>query len=153
VNPASRNSTFFRSVGGTLGTAIFLSILFSAAGSKISQQYTQAATSPAFLAAAKAHPGQVASLHSHLTGGLSDTSFLSGLAQPLVHPFFVGFSAAGDVVFAITSILLLLAAVILSACLKEVPLRLVSGNQARRAEAEATIALATDDDLTGSIEY
>jgi EmrB/QacA subfamily drug resistance transporter len=148
---ASASSTFFRSVGGTLGTAIFLSILFSAAGSKISQQYTQAATSPAFLAAARAHPGQVASLHSHLTGGLSDTSFLSGLAQPLVHPFFVGFSTAGDVVFAITSILLL-AAVVLSACLKEVPLRLVSGNQARRAEAEATIALAKDDDLTASME-
>ena len=38
-------------------------------------------------------------------------------------------------VFAVTAILLL-AAVVLSACLKEVPLRLVSGNQAR-AEADA----------------
>jgi hydrogenase/urease accessory protein HupE len=62
--------------------------------------------------------------------GLNNTSFLNGLAKPLSHPFFVGFSAAGDVVFAITAILLL-AAVVLSVCLKEVPLRLVSGNQAR----------------------
>jgi hypothetical protein len=38
------------------------------------------------------------------------------------------------VVFAVTAILLI-AAVVLSACLKEVPLRLVSGNQAR-AEAD-----------------
>jgi EmrB/QacA subfamily drug resistance transporter len=127
---ASAASTFFRSVGGTLGTAVFLSILFSLAGSKISQQYAKAATDPAYLAAAKAHPGQVAALQQHLSGGLSDTSFLNGLAKPLVHPFFVGFSAAGDVVFAVTAILLV-AAIVLSSCLKEVPLRLVSGNQAR----------------------
>jgi hypothetical protein len=118
------------------------------AGTKISQQYAAAAHSPSFLAAAKAHPAQVASLHSHLTGGLSDTSFLSSLAQPLVHPFFVGFSSAGDVVFAITAVLLLLA-IVLSACLKEVPLRLVSGNQARQADAkaEANLSVAADVDL------
>ena len=103
---ASAASTFFRSVGGTLGTAIFLSILFSLAGTKIAQQYAKAATDPAFIAAAKANPGQVASLHQHLGGGLNDTSFLNGLAKPLAHPFFVGFSAAGDVVFAITAVLL-----------------------------------------------
>jgi EmrB/QacA subfamily drug resistance transporter len=132
---ASAASTFFRSVGGTLGTAIFLSILFSQAGTKIAQQYTKAATDPAYLAAAKANPGQVASLHQHLSGGLADTSFLNGLAKPLAHPFFVGFSTAGDVVFAVTAILLI-AAVVLSSFLKEVPLRLVSGNQAKAA-AEA----------------
>jgi EmrB/QacA subfamily drug resistance transporter len=143
---ASASSTFFRSVGGTLGTAIFLSILFSVAGSKISQQYASAANSPSFLAAAKAHPAQVATLHSQLAGGLNNTSFLSGLAQPLAHPFFVGFSTAGDVVFAITAGFLVLA-VILSACLKEVPLRLVSGNQARAADealTEASPAVAAD---------
>jgi EmrB/QacA subfamily drug resistance transporter len=140
---ASAASTFFRSVGGTLGTAVFLSILFSLAGSKISQQYAAATSDPSYLAAAKANPGQVASLHQHLSGGLDDTSFLNGLAKPLVHPFFVGFSSAGDVVFAVVAILLV-AAVVLSACLKEVPLRLVSGNQARAAAgpAEGTVAQA-----------
>jgi EmrB/QacA subfamily drug resistance transporter len=133
---ASASSSFFRSVGGTLGTAIFLSILFSAAGTKIGQEYAKAATDPAYLAAAKAHPGQVASLHQHLSGGLDDTSFLNGLAKPLVHPFFAGFSGAGDVVFAVTAVLLIVA-LILSAFLKEVPLRRVSGNQARAA-AEAS---------------
>ena len=133
---ASASSSFFRSVGGTLGTAIFLSILFSEAGTKIGQQYAKAATDPTYLAAAKANPAQVTSLQQHLSGGLDDTSFLNGLAKPLVHPFFVGFSSAGDVVFAVTAILLL-AAVVLSACLKEVPLRQVSGNQAR-AQAEGS---------------
>ena len=137
---ASAASSFFRSIGGTLGTAIFLSILFSLAGTKITQQYAKAATDPAFIAAAKANPGQLATLHQNLAGGLNNTSFLNGLAKPLSHPFFVGFSAAGDVVFAITAILLL-AAIVLSACLKEVPLRLVSGNQAR-AEGSAPEAAA-----------
>ncbi len=140
---ASAASTFFRSVGGTLGTAIFLSILFSLAGTKISGQYAKAATDPSFLAAAKAHPDQLASLHQHLSGGLDDTSFLSGLAKPLSHPFFVGFSDAGDVVFAVVAVLLLLA-VVFSTLLKEVPLRLVSGNQAR-AQAETTAAAADED--------
>jgi EmrB/QacA subfamily drug resistance transporter len=138
---ASAASTFFRSVGGTLGTAVFLSILFSLAGTKVAQQYAKAATDPAYLAAAKANPGQVALLHQNLSGGLDDTSFLNGLAKPLAHPFFVGFSAAGDVVFAVVAILLV-AAVILSACLKEVPLRLVSGNQARAQASESEGAAA-----------
>jgi EmrB/QacA subfamily drug resistance transporter len=138
---ASAASSFFRSVGGTLGTAIFLSILFSLAGSKIAQQYAKAATTPAYIAAAKANPGQVASLRQHLSGGLDDTSFLNGLAKPLAHPFFVGFSSAGDVVFAVTAVILV-AAVILSLCLKEVPLRLVSGNQARAQASGAEGAVA-----------
>ena len=138
---ASAASSFFRSVGGTLGTAIFLSILFSEAGTKIAQQYAGAATDPAYIAAAKANPGQVASLHQHLSGGLSDTSFLSGLAKPLVHPFFVGFSSAADVVFAITAVLLI-GAIVLSSSLKEVPLRLMSGNQARAQASESEGAVA-----------
>ena len=141
---ASSSSTFFRSIGGTLGTAIFLSILFSSAGSKISAQYTKAAGDPAFVAAAKADPSQLASLHQHLSGGLDDTSFLNGLSKPIAHPFFVGFSDAGDTVFAITAVLLLVA-IVLSACLKEVPLRMVSGNQAR---AKAETDEAGEDGLT-----
>jgi hypothetical protein len=148
---ASAASTFFRSVGGTLGTAVFLSILFSEAGSKITAEYTKAATNPAYLAAAKAHPGQVASLRQHLRGGLDDTAFLNGLAKPLAHPFFVGFSTAGDVVFAVVAILLV-GAVVLSSCLKEVPLRLVSGNQARAqaSEPEGAVAQAADDTATAA---
>ena len=138
---ASAASTFFRSIGGTLGTAIFLSILFSLAGSKIAQQYTAAAGTPAFQAAAKANPGQLASLHQNLSGGLDDTSFLGGLAKALVHPFFVGFTSAADVVFAVVAVLLL-AAIVLSACLKEVPLRLMSGNQARAQDAQSGGAAA-----------
>jgi EmrB/QacA subfamily drug resistance transporter len=136
---ASAASTFFRSVGGTLGTSIFLSVLFSLAGTKISGAYAAAQSDPAFTAAAKAHPGQLTSLQQHLSGGLNDTSFLSGLARAISHPFYVGFSSAGDVVFAIVAVLLV-GCVVLALFLKEVPLRLMSGNQAR-ASAERGQAL------------
>ncbi|WP_329454507.1 MDR family MFS transporter [Streptomyces sp. NBC_01497] len=168
---ASAASAFFRSIGGTLGTAIFLSVLFSLAGTKITSAYTKAGSDPAFAAAAKAHPDQLTSLHQNLGAGLNDTSFLNGLAKPLSHPFFAGFSGAGDVVFAIVAVLLL-AAVVLSTRLKEVPLRLISGNQARReaevavpgegqatagpapeaADGSRTPALVDDDPLTGSAD-
>jgi len=131
---ASASSTFFRSIGGALGTSVFLSILFSLAGTKISGAYTAAAHDPAFTAAAKANPGQLASLQQHLAGGLNDTSFLGALAKPLTHPFFAGFSAAGDVVFAVCAVLLV-AAIVLAAFLKEVPLRQHSGNVARAEDA------------------
>jgi len=132
---ASSSSSFFRSIGGTLGTSVFLSLLFSLAGTKISGAYAAAQHDPAFQAAARANPGQLASLRQHLSGGLNDTSFLGGLARALSHPFYVGFSSAGDVVFAVTAVLLV-GAVVLSLLLKEVPLRLMSGNQAR-AQGEA----------------
>ncbi|MFK0170571.1 MDR family MFS transporter [Streptomyces sp. NPDC090306] len=138
---ASAASAFFRSIGGTLGTAVFLSILFSLAGTKIADKYTAAANDPSFTASAAAHPDQVAALHQHLAGGLDDTSFLNGLAKPLSHPFFAGFSEAGDVVFTIVAVLLL-AAVVLATRLKEVPLRLMSGNQAR-SEAAAAVPNTT----------
>jgi EmrB/QacA subfamily drug resistance transporter len=132
---ASASSTFFRSIGGTLGTSVFLSLLFSLAGTKITGAYAAAQHDPAFQAAARANPGQLASLQQHLSGGLNDTSFLGGLARAISHPFYVGFSSAGDVVFAVTAVLLV-GAVVLSLLLKEVPLRLMSGNQAR-AQGEA----------------
>jgi EmrB/QacA subfamily drug resistance transporter len=147
---ASAASSFFRSVGGTLGTAIFLSILFSQAGTKIAQQYAKAATDPGYIAAAKANPGQVAALHQNLSGGLNDTSFLTTLAKPLAHPFFVGFSSAADVVFAITAVLLV-GAVVLSSCLKEVPLRLVSGNQARAQATEVGETVSEAPTTAGSV--
>jgi EmrB/QacA subfamily drug resistance transporter len=149
---ASAAGAFFRSIGGAIGTSVFLSILFSAAGTKIAGAYTAARTSPAFQAAAAAHPGQVASLQHNLAGGLNDTSFLSTLAAPLSSPFYTGFSSAGDLVFAVCA-LLLVAAVVLALCLKEVPLRLVSGNQARQEEqlggAAAAAQAPAEEALSG----
>jgi EmrB/QacA subfamily drug resistance transporter len=123
--------TFFRQVGGSLGTAVFLSILFSTATSNIGTEYAKARPTPQFQAAAAAHPNQIAALqHAH---SLNDTSFIHGMDKTLSHPFLVGFSDAMDLVFLVGALVLVIG-VVLSLMLKEVPLRMISGQQARAAE-------------------
>jgi hypothetical protein len=132
-------ATFFRQVGGTLGTAVFLSILFTAASNHIPSAYDKAATTPAFQAAAKAHPQDVVTLNHNLSasGGLNDTDFLGHIDKVLAHPFLVGFSQSMDVVFLVGACVLIIAFV-LALFLREVPLRTQSGLQAQRAAEEAT---------------
>src|SRR6476660_4330795 len=48
---ATSSATFTRQIGGTLGTAVFLSILFSQAGTKITEAFSAIAPTPAFQAA------------------------------------------------------------------------------------------------------
>ena len=130
--------TFFRQVGGTLGTAVFLSILFTSAAHEIPKQYAKAQHTPAFQAAAQAHSDQLRSLKLGGGGNLNDTSFLKSLDPTLAHPYLVGFSNAMDLVFVVGAGVLVIAFV-LSLFMKEVPLRTISGAQARRAdEAAAT---------------
>jgi EmrB/QacA subfamily drug resistance transporter len=108
--------TFFRQVGGSMGTAIFLSILFTNAASNISHN----------LAAAGIPAGAKGSVD------LNDTSKLASLPDQVRRPILVGFSDAMDTVFLVGACVLVLA-VVLSLMLKEVPLRTMSGLQAARA--------------------
>jgi EmrB/QacA subfamily drug resistance transporter len=135
---ATAATTFFRQVGGTLGTAVFLSILFTSASSHIVSEYAKAATTPAYQAAVRANPQDAQLLQSKLrgAGGLNDTSFLQHIDKQLAHPFLVGFSDAMDLVFLVGACVLVLAFV-LALFLKEVPLRTQSGLQAARAAAAA----------------
>jgi hypothetical protein len=48
---ATSSATFFRQMGGTLGTAVFLSVLFSTVGDKIAGAFKASAATPAFQAA------------------------------------------------------------------------------------------------------
>ncbi len=136
---ATSSTTFFRQVGGSLGTAIFLSILFAQAGTNIASQYSKAKSNGSFDAAAKAHPADAASLQQHLGGssGLNDTAFLQKIDHALAHPFLVGFSDAMDRVFLVGAFVMVIAAV-LSFMLKEIPLRNLSGQQARAAAEQAS---------------
>lgn len=141
---SSSSTTFFRNVGGTLGAAVFLSILFSRAAVTIPQAYAQAARTPAFQQAAAAHPNDVQTLHHALGagGGLNDTNFLSSIDKVIAHPFLTGFSSAMDTVFVVGAIILVFAFG-LAFLLKETPLRSQSGLQAQRVAAEE----ATDPDF------
>ncbi len=138
IGVATSSGTFFRQMGGTLGAAVFLSILFSSAPGKIASAFDKAQSTPAFQAAAKAHPDQIATLQSG-SGNLNDTSFVSKLDKVIAHPFLVGFSDAMDLVFIVGAIVLVFA-LVLSFLMKEVPLRRVSGIQAAQAEAKANAA-------------
>jgi EmrB/QacA subfamily drug resistance transporter len=139
---ATSSTTFFRQVGGTLGAAVFLSILFSSAAPKIKSAYDKAGGTPAFQQAAKDHPDQVQLVKGG--GNLNDTDFLHGLNKVLAHPFLTGFSSAMDLVFLVGACVLVLA-VVLSLMLKEVPLRTMSGLQAAREAAAAQDPDAVDE--------
>ncbi|WP_405583712.1 MDR family MFS transporter [Streptomyces sp. NBC_01190] len=125
IGVATSSTTFFRQMGGTLGVAVFLSIVYSLVGSKIGSAFADAKGSAAFQAAAKAHPDQLKTLTSASSGGtgtLNDTSFLKNVDPVLGHPFKVGFTGAIDVAFLVGAAVLVVAFV-LSFLIKEVPLR------------------------------
>jgi EmrB/QacA subfamily drug resistance transporter len=124
---ATSATTFFRQVGGSMGTAIFLSILFTNAGTNIAENLKNAGVSAA--AAGKVD--------------LNNTSGLSSLPDNIRHPILVGFSDAMDVVFLVGACVLVVA-IVLAAVMKEVPLRTQSGMQAAREHAAATDATMPD---------
>ena len=145
IGVASASSQFFRGLGGTLGTAVFLSILFSTVGDNIQRAFTRAAGTASFQAALRDPSVQSASgnraILQLIHGGgsvngstLNDTAFLKHADRRLAEPFFVGFSQSIDVVFAIGAVCAVVALVLL-AFLREVPLRTMSGIEAARAAA------------------
>lgn len=154
---ATASATFFRQMGGTLGTAVFLSILFGSVGSKISASFGSASGDPGFRAAladpaVRADPANAGVLSALSPGGggigsvsLDDSSFLRELDPRLARPFLEGFAGSMSLVFLVGVAVLLVAwAVVLR--LPEVTLRQVSGLEAqredRRAEAAAAVVAA-----------
>jgi EmrB/QacA subfamily drug resistance transporter len=139
IGVATSSVTFFRSMGGTLGAAVFLSILFSTLPDKIRSAFTAASTTPEFTAAVRAHPDQAQLLQSTAAGGTStvdDTSFLSRLAAPLAHPFKVGFSDAMSSAFVVAAIIMAIGLIVVC-FLPELPLRQGSGVEERAAMQRA----------------
>ncbi len=144
---ASASSTFFRQMGGTLGTAIFLSLLFSTLGDKIKDAFAdssiragigQAAHDPKVLhnpdnVSVLTHPGSAAARV------MSNSSFLQDIDSRLARPFLVGFSNSMDLVFILAAGITVIAFV-LFLFTKEVPLRMQSGIAAREAEESAAPA-------------
>jgi EmrB/QacA subfamily drug resistance transporter len=147
IGVASASSTFFRGLGGTLGTAVFLSILFSTVGGNIHHAFVRASGTEQFRAAiadpkVQSAPGNQPILELIHGGGsvngstLNDTAFLKHADHRLAEPFYVGFAQSIDLVFAIGAVCLVVALVLL-VFLREVPLRTMSGIEAARAAAAA----------------
>ena len=149
---ATASSTFFRQMGGTLGTAVFLSILFSTVGDKIAaafqgpagQVFQTATRDPAVIA----DPANTQILQAARSGDLSaasgvlnDSAFLQKIAPGLARPFLVGFTDSMTLAFLIVSFVMFLAFVLVL-FVKELPLRTMSGAQARLAEEADTVPAA-----------
>jgi EmrB/QacA subfamily drug resistance transporter len=146
---ATSSATFFRQIGGTLGVAIFLSILFSTVTSNIGSALRSAFGSGPFQAALHdpsvlANPNNqaVVSMVTGQGGGttsvLTDSSFLQRIDGRLAHPFLVGFSNSIDAVFWVMAAVMLVAFVV-TLFIREIPLRTQSGVQAMAEGAEALV--------------
>ncbi len=120
---ATSSNTFFRQIGATAGTAVFLSITYSAAGRAIATAYASAA--PSLRAVAAGHPGQAGALRLASSGSqsaLNNTAFLARLDPVLAQPFRQGFAGALDVAF-LASAVVMAAALVLALLIRELPLR------------------------------
>lgn len=150
---ATSSSLFFRQMGGTLGTALFLSVLFSTVVPNISKAFASAATTPELQAAladpaVRADPANadvVALLETGGTGGLGidDSSFISALDPRLARPILEGFAQSIDLVLLLAGIVMV-AGVVLTVLIPELPLRTVSGIQGRLADDAAADRAAAD---------
>jgi len=149
---ATSSATFFRQMGGTLGTAVFLSVLFSTVVDRIRQAFIDAAATPAFQQAVRdpavlADPANRPVLQALHGGGqaavgggsLSDSSFIGQLDPRLARPFLEGFASSIDTVFLCAAVVLAIALAVVF-FLPEEPLRQESGLQARMAEEAAEAA-------------
>ncbi len=145
IGVATSSATFFRQMGGALGTAIFLSVLFSTVGAKIQDAFRATVPTPAFQAALRDpgvihDPANAPVLAAVRAGGgvggraLDDTSFISHLDPRFARPFQVGFSGAMDLVFLLGAAVIVLAFVLLL-FLPEIPLRTQSAMAARQASS------------------
>ncbi len=150
---ATASATFFRQMGGTLGTAVFLSILFSTVGDKIATAFRTLAPTAPFQAALSdqsvlANPNNapvLSMIRSAGTSGavgtsaLQDSSFIQKLDPRLARPFLVGFADSMHPVF-LTAAVVVAVAFVLVLFMKELPLRTQSGIQARMAEDAEPVA-------------
>jgi predicted MFS family arabinose efflux permease len=125
VGVATASATFFRQMGGTLGVAVFISILFNnlvdtipaafkrpevAAGIKEALQDPKVLADPNNADFLKGlQTGDMAALAGKLN---TDSSFLNHLDPRLARPFLVGFADAGVTVFASAAAVVAIAVIV-----------------------------------------
>lgn len=132
IGVATSSATFFRQIGGTLGVAVFLSVLFSTVGGNIASQLQ---TDQGFQAAVAAgDPTVPTDMGSFMAALSDDSSVLNKLSPAVAHPFKAGFAESMAQVFFYAGLVGLLAVVVLL-FLPRIELRGQSAGAAARAEA------------------
>jgi EmrB/QacA subfamily drug resistance transporter len=150
IGVATASATFFRQIGGTIGVAVFITLLFATVGGNIHKAVQDQSRDPAFRAAvARAATGSdpVARgvgrsiLHPDNHGAVAqvqdDSSFIQKLDDTLAHPFKAGFADSMDGVFLLAGLLMLVGFLVLW-LMPHVELRATSAAAAVRSEAAPT---------------
>ncbi len=100
---ATSSVTLFRQIGATMGTAVFLSILFSQIGIQSNQRFEAALANPEFQAALAnpANAETLQQLESIQTGAsaFDDSSWISSANEILVRPLLEGFTDSLAIIF------------------------------------------------------
>ncbi|OQO90573.1 MFS transporter [Saccharomonospora piscinae] len=109
---STASATFFRQIGGTLGVAVFLSIVFSTLTGNISRAFAESGLPPEAMNAG----GDI----------MADSSFLQQLPVEQARPFLVGFTESISSVFYLGAGVAALAFVVLL-FMREIPLEGGSG--------------------------
>ena len=155
IGVATSSTMFFRQMGGTLGVAVFISILFNRLPDAIKESFAKADVKKDFGAAAQEIGGKLATgqlsptdpnavfLKNMATNpqGLgkslnTDSSFLTGLDPRLARPFLEGFAQSAVVVFVCASAVVAVA-FLLSFVIKAPALRAKSASEEAAAAAAA----------------
>jgi EmrB/QacA subfamily drug resistance transporter len=148
IGVATASATFFRQLGGTLGVAVFLSLLFSTLGDNIKSAFKTEA--PGILTAAKAgqiphgtyndqvvqslqHPGAGGAVFGQVQ---NNSSIISQMASVVAHPFKVGFADSMSLVLLGGGIIMFLGFAVMM-LMPPVELRKTSASAAARAEKDA----------------
>ncbi|WP_432536007.1 MDR family MFS transporter [Kineococcus arenarius] len=106
IGVATSSVTFFRQMGGTLGTAVFLSILFSTLSGNVSSAYRSAADDPAFTSGLQQAGLDQQGLQGVLARAQDDTSVLSTLPDAVAHPFRVGFTDSTSLIYLVAALVM-----------------------------------------------
>ncbi|NBS85983.1 MAG: MFS transporter [Micrococcales bacterium] len=138
IGVATSSATFFRQMGGTLGVAVFLSILFNNMTDRVPAIWAKIAQAQAANPGLSSLPGNQGFPQSpQELGGrlLTDSSFLKTASPELGGPVKQGFAESAGNVFVSATLVIVLGFVI-SLFIKELALRTKSGVQ-EKAEAAA----------------
>jgi EmrB/QacA subfamily drug resistance transporter len=150
IGVATASATFFRQIGGTIGVAVFITLLFATVGGNIHSAVADRSQDPGFRAAvarAAASPDPVErgvgqsilhpSNHGAVAAVQDDSSFIQRLDATLAHPFKQGFAVSMDGVFLVAGLLMLVGFLVLW-LMPHVELRATSAAAAVRSEAAPT---------------
>jgi EmrB/QacA subfamily drug resistance transporter len=160
IGVATSSSTFFRSMGGTAGTAVLFSVLFANIPEMLKNAFSDPTIQAGVVSAMKDPAvlkdpanAQILALYKDPSAiGTSldgNTSFLISANPALAEPFLVGFSNAIVSIYWI-GLAVVAGAFVLSWFLKAVPLREKSAMQ-EAADQDAELAVERAADLMGAM--